>query len=188
MFTLLHRLAVRNSLPFHIFYKFNCTDPGLQLTLHSLVCCCGFADILNILENHTLSSGTSPDRPCQGVPPPVPERKGTFNGWSIPIESITGGKKIHAAPHPHTTKYRIIEIHQLILSQIYLFFPQYNLNTSFVRITRHFRYRQLLKHVAFHDRKARRGLRLRDETMASRCCGSKNKALKNISIHFCYLL
>ena len=28
---LLHRLAVRISLPFHIFYMFNCTDPGLQL-------------------------------------------------------------------------------------------------------------------------------------------------------------
>ena len=119
-------LLFRNSLPFHIFYKFNCTDPGLQLTLHSLVCCCGFADILNILENDTLSSGTSPDRPCQGVPPPSPGRKGTFNGWSIPIEFITGGKKTHAAPHPHPhpTKYRIIEIHQLLLTQIYLFSPQ----------------------------------------------------------------
>ena len=28
---LLHRLAVRISLPFIFFYKFNCTDPGLQL-------------------------------------------------------------------------------------------------------------------------------------------------------------
>ena len=71
----------------------------------------------------------------------------------------------------------------------FIYFPlKYKLKTSFVRIKRHFRYRQLLKHVTFHDRRARRGLRLRDETMASRCCGSKNKALKNISIHFCYLL
>ena len=28
---LLHRLAVRISFPFIFFYKFNCTDPGLQL-------------------------------------------------------------------------------------------------------------------------------------------------------------
>ena len=28
---LLHRLAERISLPFHFFYKFNCTDPGLQV-------------------------------------------------------------------------------------------------------------------------------------------------------------
>ena len=28
---LLHRLAVRISLRFIFFYKFNCTDPGLQL-------------------------------------------------------------------------------------------------------------------------------------------------------------
>ena len=179
-------------MPFHIFYKFNCTDPGLQLTLHSLVCCCGFADILNILENDTLSSGTSPDRPCQGVPPPSPGRKGTFNGWSIPIEFITGGKKTHAAPHPHPHPTKInIELLRYISCYLprFIYFPlKYNLNTSFVRITRHLRYRQLLKHVTFHDRRDRRGLRLRDETMASRGCGSKNKALKNISIHFCYLL
>ena len=178
-------------MPFHVFYKFNCTDPGLQLTLHSLVCCCGFADILNILENHTLSSSTSPYRPCKGVPPPpAPGRKGTTNGWSIPVKSITGGRKpmLHPTPTPTSPNIELLRYVSCYLAR-FIYFPlKYKLKTSFVRITRHFRNRQLLKHVAFHDRRDRWGLRLRDETMASRCCGSKNKALKNISIHFCYLL
>ena len=31
------------------FYKFNCTDPGLQLGDPATVCCCGLADILYAL-------------------------------------------------------------------------------------------------------------------------------------------
>ena len=128
----------------------------------------------------------------QGSTPPAPGRKGIPNGWSIPIKSITGGRRpmLHPTPTPTPTPPNI-ELLRYISCYLprFIYFPlKYNLNTSFVRITRHFSYRQLLKHVAFHDRRARRGLRLRDETMASRPCGSKNKALKNISIHFCYLL
>ena len=45
---LLHRLAVRISLPFHIFHMFNCTDPGLQLgdPAPFMVWCCRLVDIL----------------------------------------------------------------------------------------------------------------------------------------------
>ena len=131
----------------------------------------------------------------QGRPPPPlppPGRKGTPNGWSIPIKSITGGRRpmLHPTPTPTPTPSNIelLRYVSCYLARFINFPLKYNLKISFVRIKRHFRYRQLLKHIAFHDRRARRGLRLRDETMASRCCSSKNKALKNISIHFCYLL
>ena len=140
------------------------------------------------VKNHTLSSGTSPYRPCNGVPPPQEER--TPNGWRIPVKSITGRRipTLHPIPTPTPPNIELLSYISCFLAR-FIYFPlKYKLKTSFVRITRHFRCRQLLKHVAFHDRRARRGLRLRDETMASRPCGSKNKALKNISIHFCYLL
>ena len=52
---LLHRLAVRISFPFIFFYKFNCTDPGLQLrrdgSTQRFIGCRGLADILYILES-----------------------------------------------------------------------------------------------------------------------------------------
>ena len=116
----------------------------------------------------------------QGRPPPHHWRKGTPNGWSIPIESITGGKKTHAVPHPTPTppNIELLRYISCYFARFIYFALKYNLNTSFVCITRHFSYRQLLKHVAPHDRRARRGLILRDETMASRCRSSKNKALK----------
>ena len=119
-----------------------------------------------------------------------PWRKGTPNGWSIPIKSITGRRRPTLHPTPTRPNIELLKYISCYLAR-FIYFPlKYNLNTSFVRITRHFSYRQLLKHVAFHDRRARWGLRLRDETMVYRlrCCGSKNKALKNISIHFCFLL
>ena len=119
-----------------------------------------------------------------------PGRKGTPNGWSIPIKSITGRRRPTLHPTPTPPNIELLKYISRYLAR-FIYFPlKYNLNTSFVRITRHFSYRQLLKHVAFHDRRARWGLRLPDETMVYRlrCCGSKNKALKNISIHFCFLL
>ena len=121
---------------------------------------------------------------------PPPGRKGTPNGWSIPIKSITGGRRpmLHPTPTPTPPNIELLSYISCFLAR-FIYFPlKYKLKTSFVRIKMHFRYRQLLKHVAFHDRRARWGLRLRDEPMASRRCGSKNKALKNVSIHFCYLL
>ena len=142
-------------MSFHIFHKFNCTDPGLQLTLHSLVCCCGFADILNILENRTLSSSTSPYRQCKRVPPPLPPgEKVPLMGGASHSSPSQGGRRsmLHPTPTPPN-----IELFSYISCDLvrFIYFPlKYNLNTSFVRITRHFRYRQLFKYVAFHDRRA----------------------------------
>ena len=100
------------------------------------------------------------------TPPPAPGRKGTTNGWSIPVKSITGGRKpmLHPTPTPTPPNIELLRYISCYLAR-FIYFPlKYNLNTSFVCIMRHFRYRQLLKHVVFHDRRARRGLRLRDET------------------------
>ena len=120
----------------------------------------------------------------------TPRQKRFPVGWRIPVKSITGRRIPTLHPTPTSTQPNIVLLSYIscFLARFIYFSLKYNLNTSFVCITRHFRNTQLLKHVAFHDRRARRGLRLRDETMASRCRGSKNKALKNISIHFCYLL
>lgn len=117
-----------------------------------------------------------------------PGEKVPLMGGASLQSSSQGGRRPMLHPTPTPPNIELLRYISCYLPR-FIYFPlKYNLNTSFVRITRHFSYRQLLKHVAFHDRRARRGLRLRDETMASRPCGSKNKALKNISIHFCYLL
>ena len=49
---LLYRLAVRTSLPFHIFLRLIVLIQvyNWEIRHHSLVCCCGLADILYILE------------------------------------------------------------------------------------------------------------------------------------------
>ena len=49
---LLYRLAVRISLPFHIFLRLIVLIQvyNWEIRHHSLVCCCGLADILYILE------------------------------------------------------------------------------------------------------------------------------------------
>ena len=49
---LLYRLAVRTSLPFHIFLRLIVLIQvyNWEIRHHSFVCCCGLADILYILE------------------------------------------------------------------------------------------------------------------------------------------
>ena len=79
---LLHRLAVRISLPFYIFYSYYCTDPGLR--------------IIYILAGNRLLEGVF----CNGASRPSEEGVGG-GGGSHPDSEIRGGaclkKKLFSA-------------------------------------------------------------------------------------------